>query len=127
MNTGAKGSVIRLMELKLDKPLHWFICQLHANELPLRHLLQTLDGKTSGPRGFTGEIGKKLDGCENPIVCDFESIPSKLPDMNPCDLSTDQQYLFQIHQSISKGKISDEFSKKKKKKKNWNNWHILDG
>ena len=112
VNTGAKGGAIRLMELKLDKPLHWFICQLHANELLLRHLLQTLDGKTSGPRSFTGEIGKKLDGCENLIICDFESIPSKLPDMNPCDLSTDQQYLFQIHQSLSTGKISDEFSKK---------------
>ena len=72
-----------------------------------------------------GGTEKKLDGCENLIVCDFESIPSKLLDMNPCDLSTDQQYLFQIHQLISKGKISHEFSKKKKKKKKREKLHIL--
>ena len=130
VNTGSKGGVIRILELKLDKTLHWFICQLHANELPLRHLLQTLDGKTSGPRGFTGEIGKNLDGCENLIICDFECIPSKLPEMNPLDLSSDQQYLYQIHQSISTGKISEEFSKKKPGKIAHSRWlttanHIL--
>lgn len=37
-NTSWKSGVIRNMELKLGRPLQWFICQLHANELPLRHL-----------------------------------------------------------------------------------------
>ena len=46
VNTGFNGGVIRLIEEKLNKPLHWFIFQLHANELPLRHVVQKLDGKT---------------------------------------------------------------------------------
>ena len=63
VNTGAKG-VLRLMELKLNKSIHWFICQLHANELPLRHLIQTFNVKTASPKGYSGIFGKKLDGCE---------------------------------------------------------------
>ena len=50
VHTGAKGGATRMIELKLNKPVHWFRCQLHANELPLRHLFQTLDGKTTGPK-----------------------------------------------------------------------------
>ena len=34
VNTGTKGGIIRLLETKLGRPLHWFICQLHANGLP---------------------------------------------------------------------------------------------
>ena len=61
VNTGFNGGVIRLIEEKLNKPLHWFICQLYANELPLRHVVQKFDGKTEVPRGFSGPIGKQLD------------------------------------------------------------------
>ena len=43
VNTEAKGGAIRMIEFKLNKSVHWFICQLHANKLPLRHLFQTLD------------------------------------------------------------------------------------
>ena len=108
VNTGSKGGVIRLIELKLNKPVHWFICQLHANELPLRHLLQTLDGKTTGPRGFTGEIGKNLEDCLMLGIVDFEPIPSNLPDINQSNLSTDQKYLYNIHKCISRGEVPDD-------------------
>ena len=64
VHTGAKGGAIRMIKLKLNKPVHWFRCQLHANELPLRHLFQTLDGKTKSPKGYIGNIGKMLDECE---------------------------------------------------------------
>ena len=46
---------------------------LHANELPLRHLLSNLDGKTSGPR-FTGPIGKLLQNCERKTVQKLDPI-----------------------------------------------------
>ena len=49
VNTGEKGGTIRLIEVKLNRPLHHIICQLHANELQLPHLMEKLDGKTSGP------------------------------------------------------------------------------
>lgn len=30
VNTGEKGGAIRLIELKLNKPVHHFTCKLHA-------------------------------------------------------------------------------------------------
>lgn len=49
VNTGWKGGVTKHIELIINKPLQWSICPLHASELPLRHLLQHLDGHTKGP------------------------------------------------------------------------------
>ena len=37
VNTGKNGA-IRLLECHLKRALQWFICSLHVNELPLRHL-----------------------------------------------------------------------------------------
>ena len=50
VNTGSLGCTIALTEKELHKPLQWLVCQLHANERPLRDLLKHLDGETSGPR-----------------------------------------------------------------------------
>lgn len=122
VNTGPKGGVIRLLELKLNKPLHWFVCQLHANELPLWHLIEKLDGKTRGPRGFVGEIGKRLEGCEKLRVVRFEGIPSDLPPVNWEDLSTDQKYLYDIHQSVSKGKCSADLALRNPRKLAHSRW-----
>lgn len=60
-NTGKDGGVLRLFELHLQKPWHWFICLLHFNELPLRHLYEAIDGATSGPKIALGPISKALD------------------------------------------------------------------
>src|SRR6218665_1177843 len=46
----------------------WLVCLVHANDLPLRHLFEALDGATTGPRGFPGSIGKRLVTCsEQPV------------------------------------------------------------
>ena len=45
--------------------LHWDICLLHTNELPLRHLFQNLVGPTSGSFSFKGAIGKVLANVED--------------------------------------------------------------
>jgi hypothetical protein len=63
-NTDCKAGVIRQIELNLKCPLNWFICMLHTNELPLRHLFMYLDGATSGANTFTGPIGKEIVHCE---------------------------------------------------------------
>ena len=69
VKSGRVRGTIRLMEEELQKPLQWHVCQLHVNELPLRHLLIHIDGATSGPRAFTGKIGKAMPTCEKlPIV-----------------------------------------------------------
>ena len=60
-NTGKFNGVIRTFEKRLQRPLQWIICMLHLNELPLRHLLNKLDGVTTGPSSHAGPIGKSLD------------------------------------------------------------------
>ncbi|CAH0562964.1 unnamed protein product [Brassicogethes aeneus] len=86
-NTGWKGGVIRLMETQLGKPLQWAVCYLHANELPLRHLLQKLDGHTKGPYQYSGEIGSLLGDCEKPIDEIFKK-PENLRDLNTIDIGS---------------------------------------
>jgi hypothetical protein len=112
VNTGQHNGVIRLLEVEFNKPLQWLICQLHANELPLRHLVNHLDGPTSGPRAFSGPIGKGLLKCEQlPVVC-FDKIESDFPTVTSTDLSTDQQYLWDISKAIVRDHCSLDLSKK---------------
>lgn len=64
-NTGVKGGIIRIFEEKLNRPLHWFVCLLHFNELPFRHLFDALDKSSStGPRSATGKLSKQIETCE---------------------------------------------------------------
>lgn len=113
VNTGVRGGVIRHMELILRRPLQWFVCQLHANELPLRHLFTHLDGTTTGPRSFTGEIGKSLEECEKKPVVSFKAIKCTLCEVtNKKDLSTDQLYLMEICEAINCGHCSQSLSKR---------------
>ncbi|CAH1110847.1 unnamed protein product [Psylliodes chrysocephalus] len=100
-NTGWKGGIIRLVETQLGKPLQWAVCYLHANEFPLRHLLQKQDGHTKGPYQYSGEIGSLLENCEKRPIVSFSKIETDLPDTNYKDLSTDQQYLYRICQAVS--------------------------
>ncbi|KAI6657811.1 hypothetical protein LOD99_553 [Oopsacas minuta] len=114
VNTGIYNGCIRLLELEFTKPLHWFICQLHGNELPLRHLFQIIDGKTSGPNSFKGVIGKELN-------CDFTCKP--IAAYHPlCDktqlidsdilknLNKDQKYLYNICHAVQTGICSSELA-----------------
>ena len=74
VNTDAKGGIVRKLEDKFGRPLHWFVCQLHAIELPLR-----LDGKTTGSRGYSGNIGKAFENYEQLPVVEFMPIDSEMP------------------------------------------------
>lgn len=105
VNTGVNGGVIRLMEEALNRPLQWCICLLHANELPLRHLLKFIDGKTKGPGVFSGPIGKAIQHCENLEVIQYTPITGQALSFNLEDmkLSSDQKYLYDICKAISTG------------------------
>ncbi|KAG5895602.1 hypothetical protein JTB14_009459 [Gonioctena quinquepunctata] len=48
VNVGKHSGIIVPLEKHLNRSFQWFVCQLHANELPLRHLITFLDGKTTG-------------------------------------------------------------------------------
>jgi hypothetical protein len=111
VNTGSKSGVIRLMELELKRPVHWFICLLHANELPFRHLFRKIDGVTCGPNAFSGPIGKALPTCEVLPICNFKKIRSNpFPTITKHDLSTDQNYLLAITTAVSTGVLSNDLA-----------------
>ena len=63
-NTGWKDGMIAHTERVLMVVLLWLICQLHGNELPLRHYFDQCDGcfGTSGPDSFKGPIGQASRG-----------------------------------------------------------------
>ncbi|GBM90613.1 hypothetical protein AVEN_239219-1 [Araneus ventricosus] len=93
------------MELDINRPLQWCICLLHTNELPLRHLLNSLDDATTGPTEFCGPIGKAIKTCEELPVVSFSSISvENMPDnIDIMVLSNDQQYPYDICLAISRG------------------------
>lgn len=101
VNTGKNNGIIKRIEEFVGHKLHWFVCLLHANELPLRHLFQKIDGKTIGPKQYAGEIGKALETCESLPIVDFQPISTLLPVIEKTDLSSDQQYLLDICNAIS--------------------------
>ena len=61
-NTGWKQGAIHLIEVWKEEKLLWVICQLHTNELPLRHLMSAQGLKTSGANSFSDELGNLLKG-----------------------------------------------------------------
>lgn len=78
VNTGPHAGIVCLLEKHLQKPVHWFICLLHANELPLRHLITNLDGKTMGPNAWSGPIGRSISKVVwNEGIVDFKRIKFK--------------------------------------------------
>ncbi|GBL76163.1 hypothetical protein AVEN_234445-1 [Araneus ventricosus] len=90
------------MELILNRPLQWFVCQLHANELLLRHLFAHVDRTTTGPRSLTGEIRKSLAGCETLCVVSSTAIEYTICEVtNKKDFSIDQLYLMEICDAIN--------------------------
>ena len=60
--TGKSKGFIPSLETLIGKPLQWFICLLHLNELPLRHIFQNLDGISYGRDSFSGPIDRQLNG-----------------------------------------------------------------
>lgn len=116
VNTGWDGGVMHWVEIKLDRKLNWLVCALHTNELPLRHLITALDGKTLSNNKWAGDIGKMLD-----TATELEINPSftKLSVGEPLipltesvimDLSTDQAYGYRITQAIRTGEISSNIA-----------------
>jgi hypothetical protein len=126
VNTGCKTGVIRLIEEDVGRPLQWLICMLHANELPLRHLLKKLDGQTSGPETFSGPIGKDLETCELKPVVNFKKVDVvelvAISEELRKDLSTDQQYMLQIYEAVTSGYCSVALAEKKPGKLAHSRW-----
>ena len=83
VNTGSKGGAIHFLEQQLDRPLQWFICSLHLNELPLPHLDKKLIGPSKSPTQWKGPVGKALTTCETISLAVFQNISGEpLPDVD---------------------------------------------
>ena len=63
-----------------------------------------------------------FDGCEKLDVVNFKPVSFDLLDMSQIDLSTDQQYLYDIHQSVSAGKLSEGLANKNPGKMAHSRW-----
>jgi len=111
VNTGWNGGVMHFVEVKLSRKLIWLVCALHTNELPLRRLIMTLDGKTLSNNKWTGEIGKMLDtATELAIDSSFTKVSIGEPFIPLTDsvinnLSADQAYGYRITQAIRTGEL----------------------
>ena len=112
--TGNVGGAICLLEKGLGRKLHWSICILHTNELPLRHLFTYLDGPTTGANSFKGVIGKKLPEVSemewNPAFKPISAGPGleELPEDVFRDLSSDQKYLYLTVEAVRSGIVPDK-------------------
>lgn len=112
-NTGVVSGIIRRLELKWKKPLQWDVCMLHMNELPVKWLIEGLDGPTTGPNSYSGPIGARLKNCEEqPIVEEFQTIPF-VCDLNDIEniahtLSTDQKTLIDLCTAVATGEVYRE-------------------
>ena len=114
MNTGWKGGSHALLEKLLGRRLYWGICNLHTNELPLRHLIASLDGPTSSDKGFTGEVCSLLARVnEMPFNPEFKALPGgedlvSIPDQILKTMSTDQRTSHTLVEAIKKGILLKE-------------------
>ena len=107
VNTGKHAGVIKRIELELDRPLQWLVCLLHLIELPLREKFRKIDGVTSGPRTYQGEIGEKIQPDLRTLqIVKFEKIFGKVEEIQDQvlqNLSSDQKYLYEVALSVQTG------------------------
>ena len=117
VDMGVNGRVCRLFELSRNQNIHWFICQLHGNELNLRHLLQHFDGTTTGPRSFSGPIGSRCAAdVWNLRVVRFESLPGHVeepPAHVLQSMSSDQQLLLELSLAVQNGSVTDSTARRR--------------
>ena len=110
-NMGCKEGAIVNLERLLGRRLVWSICLLHTNELPLRHLIQELDGPTGSGNTFTGPVEKLLPKTQSlPYNPEFEplTLGEPVPEMPPdmmSDLSWGQQFGYKMLKALEAGAV----------------------
>jgi len=82
--------VIRRLEEGVERPLQWFVCLLHANELPLKKYMSDVDGGcTTGPSRSSGEVTMALNFDPKDLrIVNFKAIDGKVNDLSD-DVMTD--------------------------------------
>ncbi|KAG0702586.1 hypothetical protein GWK47_025063 [Chionoecetes opilio] len=94
--------------MMLGRKLFWSICVLHTNELPLRHLITSIDGPTSSDTGFTGPVCSLLSSVnETQYNAEFRGVLgdedlTEIPEYILVNMSTDQQVSYQLVQAVKR-------------------------
>ena len=118
-NTGWRAGIIAWLEKMLGRKVVWCICQLHTNELGLRHLFEELDGKTNSKTGWSGPLGKLLKSVQGMLRnYNFKKVSNgpeliELPPEVVKDLSTDQSLLYQLAKAVRSGHLPREVALRK--------------
>ena len=118
-NTAANSSpTVRahcLVEQNLKRPLQRNYCLNHMAERPFRNFLELFDGKTVGPIGTDGPLGRamrKLDKEQGPFV-QFDRIENNLPpNLDIAALPEDLKFLCTLVNYISTGDIDPYYETK---------------
>ena len=128
--TGAVGGAIQHIEKLLGRKCHWNVCMIHINELPLRHLVITIDGKYIPKQGWTGPIGKLLEKVNTleinpeftpfPELVDIISIPEDIAKK----MSTDQKNRYLLLNAMKSGILSSELANIKCGPLNQSRWLV---
>ncbi|KAG0722390.1 hypothetical protein GWK47_006057 [Chionoecetes opilio] len=127
-NTGWKGGTHAHLEKMLGRKLFWSICLLHTNELPLRHLITSIDGPTSSDTGFTGPVCSLLSSVnEMQYNAEFRGVPggedlTEIPEYILVNMSTDQQVSYQLVQAVKRGVLPSELQEIKCGKVSHSRW-----
>ena len=104
VNTGSVGGAIAIMEEKLGRPVHRFICIFHIAELLLRHLVKYWIGDTDGPKSFSSAMGKELVNLKSPTIANFKKIDCPDFPVIPDDVLKVEAQLFLYHSSDQRGR-----------------------
>ncbi|KAG0713532.1 hypothetical protein GWK47_016035 [Chionoecetes opilio] len=102
----------------LGRKLFWSICALHTNELPLRHLITSIDGPISSDTGFTGPVCSLLSSVnEMQVQRRVQRRPSgedltEIPEYILVNMSTDQQMAH--HSPVARVHVDQKV---------WTDWH----
>lgn len=113
-NTGWKSGLVVKLEY-LGRKLHTTCCALHQTEPPLRALFKKLDGITTGPRTFSGTLGKRCADILDESQVQFEAIQTPVTegyilDEVLKDLSHDKRLLYEYCKDIRLGRVDDRWA-----------------
>ena len=118
-NTGWAGGAMTWVERLLNRKVFWMICAIHTNELPLRHLIERLIGKTKGKDKFNGPIGEKLYVVNQlernysfkpiPGLSELQTIPPQVV----AEMSNDSSLFYRLGMAIRTGQLPAELATRK--------------
>ena len=114
--TGIWNGSIAHLERMLQHKVHWDICQIHTNELPLRELIVKLDGPYISKSGFSGPIGKLIEKVNHlEINFNFEPIRLEEPIIELTEevinkMSTDQKNSYRKLKAVSSGNLPEDLA-----------------